>query len=70
MESRSLSPEVSTSTRFKDRYGELIAIKAKAQHFAAEASTAYGPESRVSFRSEELVNAIQRLEWELMRAEK
>jgi len=71
MASASQSPlDVFTSPRFKGAYEELVEMKAKAQHFATEASNTYGPESGVSYRSEELVNAIQRLEWELLRAEK
>jgi hypothetical protein len=69
MESASSSPKRIASSRFKDAYEELIVMKVKAQHFVLKASTTYGPGSRVSFRSEELLYAIQRLDWELMRAQ-
>jgi len=45
-------------------------MRATAERFAIEACTVYGPHSGVLFRSEELLNALQRLEWEIIRAEK
>lgn len=58
-----------TTTHFRDARRDVALAKSKLERTLSELKNAYGPDHRLVIRAEDAVQALQRFEFELDRAE-
>jgi hypothetical protein len=57
-------------SEFQEFQSELVMMKMRAERMCQTAKEKFGPDGNVTYRTEEVSNSLQRLEWVLLRSTK